>query len=140
MTKRSPAVERPLQVVVGLDGEPFHGDDGCPICLMMRQNGDTIYTLTREGELEPLPEHTPAAIISVTVVPNFTSNAYLGHEPLVEAIPMHCNAYDFVEYLKFKYAELRTAGRLQLRRGGMAVRGTARLRDGDRVSVYVRSR
>jgi len=97
-TRRTPAGRDPVQVVIGLDGQPFHGDDGCPLCAAAAAAGRPLLTPGEGGELiEVVPRLPP--MIEVVVQGTASTWPYLEGEPAVVPVPEGCLVGDLLDSL-----------------------------------------
>jgi len=134
----NPRIEKPIQIVVSPQGG-HHGEleDDCPICQMLREQGEAAYTLAEDGQLVEIAHRAPAPAIAVTVVASFLTESVLGDAPQVVEVPVGCVAGDFLAYLWYRWPGLQAfpEGALRLRVNGQAVSPLQVLCGGDVVTV-----
>jgi hypothetical protein len=104
--RRAHPRQRPIHVVVSLDGGPLADTCGCPVCADLDRRGVTRYALDARGELCPLLPGPPRPTISVRVVPTLSTAPYVGVGAFVEVIPEGCLTWDFLQYLRLQLADL----------------------------------
>ncbi len=132
-----PRSDEPIHLILGLDGEPFHGDDGCPVCAQLQTQGVQLHTRSEAGELIPLESRAPE-MIEVLVRGTASTWPYLPLEPLPCPVPVGCVVGDLLEYLCSSNPDFRIAfgpGTLSARIDGQICEPLRVLRPKDLVVV-----
>jgi len=120
----TPRIEKPIHVVMPLDGDSSHpADDDCPICRMLHEQGETAYTMSPDGRLVEIEHSEPTPTIAVTVVASFLTEAVLGEAPMTLEVPVGCVTGDFLAYLWYSEPGLQAfpEGALRLQVNGHPV-------------------
>lgn len=132
---------QPLQISVALDSSYLTEPCSCPICAHVARLGLPHVVVNERGELVDVPPPLVTEQIDVLVEPGNAVAPYVGGRVLRETVPRGCKAWDFVEYLRWVYAELRGGfriGELVLEHDGQRVGDGDELCDEQRLRLVRR--